>query len=67
MKTVMADYRAKVKQKGSSSANGQALDEHHVKGPAIGGVLMGEKGKEILSHQSGNPSISSNEKNGRLV
>lgn len=54
MKTVMADYRAKIKQKDTSSSTNK-LDEHHVKGPHIGGVWMGEKGKEILE-QGGNAS-----------
>jgi hypothetical protein len=56
MKTVMAEYRAKIKQKDSSSTKSK-LDEHHVKGPHIGGVWMGERGKEILEH-GGNASSS---------
>lgn len=59
MKAVMADYRAKVKQKESTSgADSTKLDEHHVKGPHIGGVWMGEKGKEMLEQGKTSPMSS---------
>lgn len=72
MKAVMADYRAKVKQQSSkSTTSGEtpAGDPHHVKGPAIGGVLMGAKGKEILAAGSatGTSTGSLGNDSGRLV
>lgn len=75
MKAVMAEYRAKVKQQrshSSSEASGaqQQLDEKHVKGPPIGGVWMGEMGKEMLE-QGKNPTgltdPASRSNNDRLV
>lgn len=77
MKALMEDYRTKVKQKNSSSTsltseendNNTNYDEKHVKGPHIGGVFIGEKGKEILRDNAVNTSSANtpNEKVERYV
>lgn len=77
MKALMEDYRTKVKQKNSLSTsltseendNNTKYDEKHVKGPHIGGVFIGEKGKEMLRDNAINTSSSNtpNEKVERYV
>jgi hypothetical protein len=74
MKNLMADYRAKVKQQksaagssNSTGANAQAFDEKHVKGPHIGGVLMGQKGKEMLEQQQQITQSTASQAQERLV
>lgn len=57
MKSVVADYRQKVKQKEATIGPSEGAADKHVKGPHIGGVWMGEKGKEMLNE--GRTPISS--------
>lgn len=69
MQAVVADYKRKISQNKGPSTSG-APDEAGAptRGPPIGGVLMGQKGQEMLKErQEQNGTASSGAPPGRLV
>jgi hypothetical protein len=69
MQAVVADYKRKISQnKASSTDGGPEQAGAPTRGPPIGGVLMGQKGQEMLKErQEHNETGSSGAPPGRLV